>query len=495
MTSLTKIQEEKLAELRKIFRGKVLLVSSGGPITAEAQKLQDDSNFKEHSRRNEGARRSKDHFLHSNGTNDLFKETCIRASDASEEPLLLTKPNLPAGAPEESRNFLSFWEDRAQVTRAQQIENAKSILLDQLRRMATPRGNWPKRTAPVPPETEELVSQSATDDSDSLRSSEKGFKSPQNVPRAKKSPKNNSQTVDNDEEDEDRIPVWAKGAELLPDPDEEEVVDSRNMGGPEDRIPAWARGADDLPDMESPERKDVDRGSQDVDNFEGKQGWNGKMTDLRSHVLKMRKRIMKTQHKQIKHKKKRKRGNQQGDSVENKVADSNVDYRNHSPSEVDVNKDEATAGDAMSLSARKNKRKSESPIRKRGHRDDSVQSSNAPAEPNDKSEHNRSGTAVSRSGRTIRPPGMASTSASVDSSIHTVDTDTVTSVGTGSALMRGRKPSGPRKCHHCKLMQNDTVKCQYIMLTGNRCGKHYCIDCISKEYLPTFDPRKAEQWQ
>jgi hypothetical protein len=67
---------------------------------------------------------------------------------------------------------------------------------------------------------------------------------------------------------------------------------------------------------------------------------------------------------------------------------------------------------------------------------------------------------------------------------------------TGSALptaprlhlsRRTKRRDGPKKCHNCKTMQTEYLKCNYFLVTGNRCGKYYCSACLKDDYGEDVD--------
>ena len=49
-----------------------------------------------------------------------------------------------------------------------------------------------------------------------------------------------------------------------------------------------------------------------------------------------------------------------------------------------------------------------------------------------------------------------------------------------SGSTRSSRPS--RKCHDCKETTNQYRKCSYWQITGNKCGKTFCITCLSSKY-------------
>jgi hypothetical protein len=60
---------------------------------------------------------------------------------------------------------------------------------------------------------------------------------------------------------------------------------------------------------------------------------------------------------------------------------------------------------------------------------------------------------------------------------------------------RSRRAKGPKKCHNCKTFQPNYLKCQFFMATGCKCGKHYCIGCMSTDYSDDFDMDNTDEWQ
>jgi hypothetical protein len=60
---------------------------------------------------------------------------------------------------------------------------------------------------------------------------------------------------------------------------------------------------------------------------------------------------------------------------------------------------------------------------------------------------------------------------------------------------RSRRVKGPKKCHNCKTFQPNYLKCQFFMATGCKCGKHYCIACMSRDYSDDFDIDNTDEWQ
>lgn len=54
----------------------------------------------------------------------------------------------------------------------------------------------------------------------------------------------------------------------------------------------------------------------------------------------------------------------------------------------------------------------------------------------------------------------------------------------------------PKKCHNCKTTQSRYLKCRFVMPTGNRCGKIYCLGCLKKDYdgKSNIDD-DPEEWQ
>jgi hypothetical protein len=57
----------------------------------------------------------------------------------------------------------------------------------------------------------------------------------------------------------------------------------------------------------------------------------------------------------------------------------------------------------------------------------------------------------------------------------------------------------PKRCHNCKSYKTKFLKCQYMLPTGNKCGKYYCSECLEREYeqLPavTHQLLESTDWQ
>ena len=63
-----------------------------------------------------------------------------------------------------------------------------------------------------------------------------------------------------------------------------------------------------------------------------------------------------------------------------------------------------------------------------------------------------------------------------------------------TASSRAPKSRPPRKCHDCKESTTQYRQCNYWKLSGNKCGKSFCINCLSSKYtlgedaLSPFNP-------
>lgn len=61
---------------------------------------------------------------------------------------------------------------------------------------------------------------------------------------------------------------------------------------------------------------------------------------------------------------------------------------------------------------------------------------------------------------------------------------------------RQQRRDGPKKCHNCKTMQTEYLKCNYFLVTGHRCGKFYCSACLKDDYGEDVDLSVAnDDWQ
>jgi hypothetical protein len=58
-----------------------------------------------------------------------------------------------------------------------------------------------------------------------------------------------------------------------------------------------------------------------------------------------------------------------------------------------------------------------------------------------------------------------------------------------------KRRTGAKKCHNCKKMQSSYLKCRFVMPTGCRCGKTYCMGCLAKDYEGLSDPADVEEYQ
>jgi hypothetical protein len=56
-----------------------------------------------------------------------------------------------------------------------------------------------------------------------------------------------------------------------------------------------------------------------------------------------------------------------------------------------------------------------------------------------------------------------------------------------STSRRQKRRDGPKKCHNCKTWQTEYLKCNYFLVTGNRCGKFYCSACLKDDYGEDVD--------
>jgi hypothetical protein len=493
--SLTEAQQTELSTIRDLWRGKTMLVADGDTWTAEARQPQERRKYwmqqlelaQALRQQLEGAAQQATTTT-ATTTTTTFATATATATATSKEIRQLILDQIPTMnrlvsltealegkyMVHDDYQEYNVWVEAEQKRRSGELEHAKAILKDQIERIAHPYLKWPMRTeiieieeAAVPPVPMEIIPQPNNNFAQPLRHVVLQEEELMNasIDHRKQQPQSLPTRMMEEEEEEvsEKPPPPAFAAAV------EALSKNKRKSAPIDATFSLKKPKRTFSLKKKPNRK--------------QKPWEG--TDLRSHVLAMQERLEKKKAKKAsedppyepigtfgwerpsntkklkKDKKKRRRYEGQTEPPQQPEAAAAAALEPDPVVEVPVVLPDPTTSTSTSTPRNGN---SKNPPR-------SLRAERSP--PDD--DHDAS-VATSTSSRNFQP-------------------DTVGSTMSPMPFRRSRRSMGPKKCHNCKTYQPNYLKCQYLLATGCKCGKHYCMDCLESEYKKAFDAHNTDAWQ